>query len=643
MGQSASKGMASIANEAFPHLAEVNLEFNRQDQRERAFKPIYGTLRSKELLPQVKQKEGKSNDISEKLRTEANEIYIQMKATKSVLGMYTKAICVAKPDSQEIALAYASRSAVTFELKGYDDSIKDIDRALAGKYPNNKSKLYTRRGRCFMALSQYSKALKDFKQAKSQENADQKGQMIDNLIKQCQNKPDKPRKLSQDPIQLSHPPSPYIKSASVAVDIKYSPELGRHLVASVDIKPGDVLAIENPYVAVLKPAHQGNFFCDNCKMKCYSAIPCESCTAVVFCSEDCRQSGWDAYHAIECSILPTVVSLSASNTVEGDVEMKTSTALRILIMASKCGVELEKLITMNRQSVSPESAGFVDGKYLSDDYTAVHHLVTNMESRPRRKLIDLAVYATCLVHLLKEGTEFFKQSVLSGETVAESCSIGQLSLNNIAAVDLLFKYLMIVYINGHSIGDTVWSKGEFPSANTIASAVFAFHSLFNHSCDPNVTHFTFRGQTFYTISIQPIKKGQQIFEDYGYNYNAESLDERQRELKRHYNFACKCVPCRKNWPPFQFLPDEPIFKQVSAKRSIMNHLSRFRAIRRRVFDGTAADSDLEALSQFMILALENVHLPWRRYVDYQDTVKCYMALKAHPELRQKNSSFMDNN
>ena len=57
---------------------------------------------------------------------------------------------------QELALGYANRSAVLFQMKEYQLCIRDITRAFNYSYPNNLMyKLFERKARCQRALKVY--------------------------------------------------------------------------------------------------------------------------------------------------------------------------------------------------------------------------------------------------------------------------------------------------------------------------------------------------------------------------------------------------------------------------------------------------------------------------------------------------------
>ena len=67
---------------------------------------------------------------------------------------------------EELALGYANRSAVLFQMKEYELCIRDITRAFDNSYPNNLMyKLFERKARCLKALKEYPRALESMKSA----------------------------------------------------------------------------------------------------------------------------------------------------------------------------------------------------------------------------------------------------------------------------------------------------------------------------------------------------------------------------------------------------------------------------------------------------------------------------------------------
>lgn len=84
-------------------------------------------------------------------------------------------------------------------------------------------------------------------------------------------------------------------------------------------------------------------------------------------------------------------------------------------------------------------------------------------------------------------------------------------------------------------------------------AVGLFGSLFNHSCDPNVTRINFDDKMVFIVN-KPIKAGEQLFIAYRHSFHVTNRNERQSEITGTYDFNCKCKACEENWPQFIHLP-----------------------------------------------------------------------------------------
>lgn len=129
------------------HFATLKNDFER-------FKFSLTLLENANLLPNLELKNccDKNRSESEKFRKEGNTVFSN-KRDLDALECYSKSVAFAPLNSEELALAFANRSAVSFSLKRYEDCITDVDRALDGKYPDHlKYKLHERKGKCLLNL-----------------------------------------------------------------------------------------------------------------------------------------------------------------------------------------------------------------------------------------------------------------------------------------------------------------------------------------------------------------------------------------------------------------------------------------------------------------------------------------------------------
>lgn len=112
----------------------------------------YHLLEEANLLPNKMYPHPKSSLESSNFREKGNKEFLK-KQDLLAIQTFSVSAAFAPIDSEELALAFANRSAVTFSMKEYTDCIKDIDRALKEKYPEHlRYKLYERKGKCLKGI-----------------------------------------------------------------------------------------------------------------------------------------------------------------------------------------------------------------------------------------------------------------------------------------------------------------------------------------------------------------------------------------------------------------------------------------------------------------------------------------------------------
>lgn len=161
------------------------------------------------------------------------------------------------------------------------------------------------------------------------------------------------QKLLQDIAEMSDEPQPLEKShdlsrkfvrklvpelkqphtsfpaLSQAVAVQYDPKgvRGRYCVASRDIEPGELLAVETPFVWLLdKEAAKEH--CWHCFRSLLAPVPCPNCAGtltvkgcetlhfnvpfnnfflgIMFCGPECRDEALKTYHKYECGITDVI-------------------------------------------------------------------------------------------------------------------------------------------------------------------------------------------------------------------------------------------------------------------------------------------------------------------------------------------------
>lgn len=81
----------------------------------------------------------------------------------------------------------------------------------------------------------------------------------------------------------------------------------------------------------------------------------------------------------------------------------------------------------------------------------------------------------------------------------------------------------------------------------VGSGSYPFISLINHNCAPNVNRVFVHDKNVLVVQ-RSIKKGEQLFDNYGYNFVNMPRKHRKSELLERYRFKCSCEACANNWP-----------------------------------------------------------------------------------------------
>ncbi|XP_056592674.1 SET and MYND domain-containing protein 4 isoform X2 [Triplophysa dalaica] len=153
----------------------------------------------------------KSPEPASEFREQGN-LSFKVKDYTSAALFYSKGICHADKNTEQLSLCYANRSAALFYLTLYKECLEDIRQALEAGYPSHlRDKLITRKTACLNQLSKLEK--------------------------------------SNTPAP-NNPPPP---STSHGVSVYFSPGKGRHLLATENKLAGDVVLVDEAYGCVLIP------------------------------------------------------------------------------------------------------------------------------------------------------------------------------------------------------------------------------------------------------------------------------------------------------------------------------------------------------------------------------------------------------
>ncbi|XP_066953491.1 histone-lysine N-methyltransferase SMYD3-like [Macrobrachium rosenbergii] len=319
-------------------------------------------------------------------------------------------------------------------------------------------------------------------------------------------------------------PNPCIPAVSSAVSVSHCPNKGRGLVATRDIKPGEVLGVERAFAVALR---QDCLFrnCSTCTQVCVNILPCPGCSKVVFCSKSCRVKGLSEDHWLECKILSSVLAHGLDTKACSYKLLKTWSFRQMKSICNK--------LKRDRPTL-PEKLGFdKSGKYSSSSFQAIYHLDQDLETFPFEEVISLCMDAFRLAKLVELSKRFFVDKL--GKPVPVSKED--------------FLYTCKILVNNYA----KFIQNSFGTARQEVMELFPAKSLINHSCYPAISTNLFGRDSFW-YAVKPIAAGEELTVSYIPDFSIQPKQQRKRDLVTVQNIVCSCQACEENWPIFVHLP-----------------------------------------------------------------------------------------
>ncbi|XP_057331019.1 SET and MYND domain-containing protein 4-like [Microplitis mediator] len=512
---------------------------------ENSIKKMIQHLIENDALPSIKR-ESKNEETAKKKLEEGNKM-ISSAPLDKLIEIYNEVIAYALPSSELLARGFANRSAALTNGGMYEDSSKDIERALEIGYPDNlKAKLYARKAKNLLALNSMMSSEVD--DAITQANIWVE-KMDDNNRKRVKSSLDqlKIKKSSKKPFKfweinvfLPKIPddNPKILRASGAIGIKNSETFGRHLVATKDIKAGETLWVHRSYAFTLMSEYRYRH-CWNCSRYTWSSIPCNQCSNVIYCNEECRDTAWQNHHDVECPAITAILAQFGSS-----VE-KCLLWVRLLVRALKEFEIIEALYDKVNEIEStrdPILKLFTGNVYDDTKYASVYSLFRS-KSYPM-SIMGIERLIVEILFLLSGTTE-----ILFGKKIDDPTEL----MNNKWTTfigNLICRHIEIVLTNSLKITSND-CQGNYVACGSYLAPLL---DLCSHSCDYNIDSIRSR-DIVAPIAVQPIKKGQQICITYGPNYWQSPAAERRQSIQKSFKFLCQCTACVNGWgPDYQPLP-----------------------------------------------------------------------------------------
>ncbi|XP_043190346.1 SET and MYND domain-containing protein 4-like [Amphibalanus amphitrite] len=457
--------------------------------------------------------------------------------------------------SELVAVCAANRSACLYHTGKHQRCLADIELALLSGYPTAlRYKVLDRRARSLMALRRFTEAKTAFQSViKALDDAslgDGKQMHWQKEVQKMLALFEKSKYTDADPQPHSWlPPLPSLTAganqmypaASKKVAVRETAEEGRFAVSAQPVAVGDVLVVEKPFAAVLRPEKYGTH-CLHCHVRIRDCVPCTVCSGVLFCSLPCREAALGSYHRVECRIQELLYASGMSVTCLLSLRLTTRLSVQQLLAA--------------RPRLSQPPAG----PYSGQDYGAVYRLVAHTDRRTPETLFPLTLMAVFMLRCLQfQG--YFGDEVDTAVLDDRRRFVGGLLLHHIQLVPYNAHEVAELRMKGHNNLDG--SESVF-----VGAAVYPTLALFNHSCDPGIVRY-FSGNNVIARAIKNIEKGDLIAENYGPIFTQKPLRERLQYLRERYEFECHCTPCTEMWPTFEEMDNSVLkFKCTTCKRPL---------------------------------------------------------------------------
>lgn len=378
----------------------------------------------------------------------------------NIIRRINKMLCIAETGRDGIGMVYGLRAMLFFDMKQYSSCLVDIE--LAKK--------------CNMAANLLSH-LEEVKQ-KCEE------------ILYCDGRNDSP---VIDELKLSFPADEKIPCLALGLEVKQSMEFGKHIVTNRNLEVGQTVIIEEAFC--MTPEDDESYSqCANCFERVANLIPCQHCTAVMFCSPECQDVG----HEIDCG------KPGINSQLKSAERLVLKTVIKAIKMFPNVGDLMNVIEKCNNEQRNSEPK-HTDPTVRA--YIQFFGLSRNIEKIPFIQGFQF-IGSAKTIHAIITSDSAYKSSFESPEASQ-------------FLAHLILHHIYIVGVNG--IAPLTLLHGPY-RAELGTNEVYANGSLYawamypnscrlNHSCEPNIARI-FIGNKLIGKVIRPIKRGEQLFASY---------------------------------------------------------------------------------------------------------------------------------
>ncbi|CAI6361909.1 unnamed protein product [Macrosiphum euphorbiae] len=589
-------------------LGEVYVEMSKLESANRRFMFTRDLLhKHKMLIPTLDIDIEYDHPImSTSLRQNGNALF-NAKFYAESAKIYTESLTGSNPSTEHYALALANRSAAYLHMGQYELCLKDVRCAMCSNYPSKLAyKLYERAGQAERKLDLVERAKESYavcltrldEADMSAENKRKFRAAVEIAATECEELLTAERKRTTKTHRVEHlvgGRNENIPALSAFVELKMSEDMGRGVFATCHINPGDIVAIDEPYIGgpIRDVCHY-----NGCLKLEIAPFCCPKCLLVYYCNKDCMDNDYKDGHHLECPIIYFIRS-TPGNTRMNELAMKW-----FLIDYLKMGLKKYCSIVNNfsESKVDPMTRGFDEiGQYKSDNFLTAYSL----DNSENNISIDVLFFFNCI------AVDMLHYLILSDFKIPNLYmgSVGASLVHILTILDLNCRKLNI---NAPSVSFRRCRQLTLTTALTLYPTI----SLFNHSCDPNIKRSGEISDRIRVMkAIQPIPKGTQLYCTYGIIFKEHDKESRQKLCNDRFYFKCYCQPCIKNWPTFNCIPHH--LNALNVLNHSMADIVAFKCLQFMEFTKSVDPKDhfqhLNYLYSFIKLLYTNVKRPFVLY------------------------------
>eukprot|EP01060_Flectonema_neradi_P037513 TRINITY_DN7574_c0_g1_i1.p1 TRINITY_DN7574_c0_g1~~TRINITY_DN7574_c0_g1_i1.p1 ORF type:complete len:627 (+),score=117.98 TRINITY_DN7574_c0_g1_i1:48-1928(+) len=455
-------------------------------------------------------------------KSQGAQAFKQKQFEKAVL-CYTRATHDTT-DRNKLAILYTNRATCLYNMELYEHSVLDANRAVAENPQYQKA--YYRRGHALAKLNcdeELCNADISHSEHSSLEDVEHpKGTEIAELVNKVADK-DRERRTE---------PKPTIMEGSF-IDVVHIPGIGRRVIAKKDIDAGTPVIVEDATAALIKNEHVFTH-CDWCLHHTPNLYPSahheNRRSRGLYCSDTCANHAWERY---------------------GEVESKSPFFLVCpldILLAFRLIMQYPSQLMLDPSA--EKTVGGWSWKMPSDNSAYLKSLEGHTRETEKTLLHVGGHEAAATVFAYHCGAIGLLYKKVTNTPASDSLPLNALWEMS----ETVRRAMQQILTNGISVSKLLRLNTNEAGLHSIeqrkvATAIFPFSSLVNHSCDPNCVlnfvggpHSAFRRVNL--RATRSIIKGTELTICYGPHKNKiHSVKNRREALQNQYNFLCNCEAC----------------------------------------------------------------------------------------------------